>query len=98
MATLSQDRKEDLALRIERAASWVNGPRRVALMEIAEELRGTAPEETEEVVAEKVTALDRATVKTPDAGAFGTTASSPELADGVEDPMAAWEQQEHEQS
>lgn len=51
MATLTQSRKDELAKVIETASTWVHGPRRAKLLAVAEELRGTDPDEIGDKVA-----------------------------------------------
>jgi hypothetical protein len=81
MATLTQDRKAEIAEDLRRASSWVQGERRVKLLELAEEIEGTEPDKVDENVGERLDRLSRRTVPSEPAGPNGTTASSPPPAD-----------------
>lgn len=85
MATLSADRKAEIAQDLRTASSWVQGERRVKLLTLAEEIEGTDPEAVEDNVSERLHRLSRPTEPSEPAGANGTTASSPPKADGTDD-------------
>lgn len=53
MASLSQTRKEEIALELRRAATWVSGPRSAKLKSLADEIEGTTPDEPSEPSVEE---------------------------------------------
>lgn len=65
MATLSQGRKDELAKELEKVATWVQGPRRAKVLAIAEELRGTDPDEIDDKVADRLRRPGGGEVRTP---------------------------------
>ena len=57
MATLDQNSKERLSELLERASSWVEGERKVALLAASKELLGADPEEANEQALEQLSVV-----------------------------------------